>query len=100
MMQKNTAYLIRQAFVERVPLDRLKKTKKEKEAVQRYRLTDDDLVKHMHHAAIRDVRMTEIEAWFAIEVQHEGQPLTVGFSATKNKKGNLVFWIRSITARV
>jgi|GEM_PF-2571127 len=93
-------HTIRQAFLERVPLDHLRKTRKVKEAVLRYQLTDDDLVKQMRHTAIGEVQLSETDVRFSIEIQHGGHRLTVAFLATQNTNKNLVFWIRSITPRV
>ena len=89
---------IRAAFLERVPLDTIQKTESVKQAMRRFGLKDEDLIKHMQHAAIKEAHVKRNKLYFIVEIRHAKQLLALAYTAEEDQdhKNSLVFWLCSI----
>ena len=96
-MKENLSFVIRSAFLERVPKDHLRKKNRTDEALIRLCLTEIDLVKYMERVPIEKIVLEANYVRFTIHVVHNGQPLRVTFSAEGHaKSNNIYFWVLAI----
>ena len=96
-MKLNLSFVIRKAFLERVPRDRLRKKNRAADMMERLSLTEENLLKYMERIPIEQIILGEGYVQFVIYPTHNGKQLRIACSGESHiKSNNIFFWVLDV----